>query len=132
MKTGLAGESRLGIKRHALLTELTDLLECVLVDHEIPAIVATVVANTVIDHIVDHWGGQVIAIPKDYLWRLAQLELQIYGQFTGSNYDDLAIRYKFTERGMRKLIARVKAKLARQRGTNQLDLLADGGAQQAD
>ena len=69
-------------------------------------------------------GGQVVSIPKDYVWRLSQKELLIYDQFTGSNYDELARSHGFTVRGMRKLIARVKDKIKRQhRDDRQADLL---------
>lgn len=104
-------QTRMAAKRNELLSDLVALAEEVLQEYDIPETVATITANALADRLADHWGGQNISFPKDFAWKLARLELEIYDAFNGRNYDELALRYRMTERGIRKLIARVRAKI---------------------
>lgn len=119
----MSDETRSGQKRNALLADLAEVATALFEENEIPSAVATITANALADRLSDYWGGQVIVFPRDYLWKLAKLELEIYDQFNGQNYDDLARKHGMTTRGVRKLIARVRTKLAKQRHGNQQDLL---------
>ncbi|MGA0610521.1 Mor transcription activator family protein [Caldimonas sp. KR1-144] len=106
-------------RRNELLTDLVDVALRVLRDHDIPEELASVASNAVADRLADHWGGQNITFPKDFFWRLAKVELAIYDDWAkGSTFPELAMNYKMSERGVRKLIARVRAKItdARQTG----------------
>lgn len=104
--------TRMSEKRHELLTDLADLAKRLFVENEIPDTTADVVANALADHLAGHWGGQNITFPKDFRWQLSKVELEIYDLFNGNNYDTLAKQYRMTERGIRKLINRTRAKLA--------------------
>lgn len=119
-------ESRAGQRRHALYQDVVDKVEQQLVDHDVNATVAAALAEAVADMLADTWGGQVIAFPKDVLRRLTAKELEIYDQFDGRNTADLARSYGYTQRGMEKLIARIRAKIASQAKANgpQNDLFA--------
>jgi len=100
-------------RRNELLTDLVDIARRVLRDHDIPEELASVASNAVADRLADHWGGQNITFPKDYFWRLAKVELSIYDDWAkGATPPELAMKYRMTERGVRKLIARVRAKIA--------------------
>ena len=116
-------ETRSSLKRNALLEDVIEVTAAQLKEHEIPPTVAALAAHALADRLSDYWGGQVIVFPRDYLFKLAKLELEIYGQFIGDNYDELARAHGMTVRGVRKLITRVRAKLAKQRPDNQPDLL---------
>ena len=99
-------------RRNELISDLVAVVERVLHDHEIPASVATVTASALADRVADHWGGQNISFPKDFRWKLAQLELSIYDEWSrGAQFGELGLKYRMTERGMRKLIARVRDRL---------------------
>jgi len=74
---------------------------------------ASVVANGLADHFALHWGGQVGSFPKDHRRELTRLEIEIYERFQGDNYDTLARQYDMTTSGIRKLIKRIQAKMAR-------------------
>ena len=63
------------------------------------------------DHLADYWGGQLINFPKDYRRRLAQRELEILDAFNGDNWGELARRFNISERGLRKLVGRVRERL---------------------
>lgn len=112
-----------GAKRNALLADLIELTTAHLEEHEVPPAVAAITASALADRLADYWGGQVIVIPRDHLYKLSKLELEIYGKFTGHNHDELARSYRMTTRGIYKMISRVRAKLAKQRNGNQGDLL---------
>lgn len=103
--------TRMSEKRHELLADLASLAERLFLEYEIPSAAANVVANALADHLADHWGGQNITFPKDFRWKLSKVELDIYDQFTGRNYDVLAKHHHMTERGVRKLIDRVRRRL---------------------
>lgn len=118
-------DSRMAEKRNEMLSDLVALAERVLQDHDIPQAVATITANSLADRLADHWGGQNISFPKDVRWKLAKLELEIYDRFNGRNYDELAQAYHMTERGIRKLIARVRAKIAHHHQAGLFDTPSD-------
>lgn len=51
-------------------------------------------------------------LPPKTCRELVRLELEIWSKFLGDNYDDLARQYDMTVSGMRKLITRIRTKLA--------------------
>ena len=116
-------KSRMAERRNELFEDLVLFVERHLIEYGEPAAKANVLANALADYISDHWGGQMLSIPKDHRRKLCLLEIEIYRQFTGDNYGELALKYGMGERGMRKLIARVKARLAKQSNEEQLQLL---------
>lgn len=106
-------ETRAMVRRHELLTDVVVTATKRLVDNGLSYAEAELMASDLADHFAQHWGGQVISFPKDYRRVLSQLELEIYGKFTGNNYDELARQYGLTMSGMRKLIGRTRARLAK-------------------
>lgn len=123
-------ESRMNKKRESLLSDVVDFVERCLVDNEIPAEVAATAASSLAGRLADYWGGQNFTFPKDYMWKLGQIELEIYDQVCSDNLAEVARKYKMSERGLRKLIARVRDRLRAQArlqqvDDEQLDLLAD-------
>ena len=114
-------ESRMNKKRESLLADLVDYVERCLVDHEIPAEVAATTATSLAARLAGYWGGQNFTFPKDYMWKLGQIELEIYDQVRGDNLDDVARRYNMSERGLRKLVARVRDRLRAQARLQEID-----------
>ncbi|MBB1601548.1 hypothetical protein A9977_16020 [Variovorax sp. UMC13] len=113
----------MGERRHELLADMVQLAERVLAEQEVPPAAAAVAVSALVDRLTSHWGGQNIYFPTDYQWRLARVELQIYDAFTGNNQVELARIHGMTESGVRRLIARVRAKLASFKSEQQLDML---------
>lgn len=60
------------------------------------------------DWLAKHWGGQLINIPKDYRYKLAQRDEEIYADFDGFNHAELAKKYGMTTRGIYKVLGRVR------------------------
>lgn len=96
--------------RHELLSDLAAHVAQVLLDHGIDESLADQAGTAAADHIADHWGGQLVNIPKDYRYRIAERDLQIWDEFRGNNHSELARRYGMTLRGVYKLISRVKSR----------------------
>lgn len=113
-------DSNMEKKRVSLLTDLADYVERCLLDHEIPAEVAATTASSLADRLTGYWGGQNFTFPKDYMWKLGQLELEIYDLVRGDNLDEIARQYNMSERGLRKLLARVRDRLRAQARQQQI------------
>ena len=50
-------------------------------------------ASAVTEHISEHWGGQLIYIPKASRFKLSAKYQEIFGKFNGHNHRDLALEY---------------------------------------
>lgn len=95
-------------KRHELLQFVADCVSKGLQSSGLKPDEAALLGNSVADQIADTFGGLTIAFPRDMARRLREREQQAYAAFNGNNYAELAQRFQMTERGMRKLIARVQ------------------------
>lgn len=101
-------------KRHALYLDLTTVMTAQLVEYGMQQAGAEAVANALADHIADYWGGQTITFPKEYQRHLSQRDVEIYQRYTQEAHDDLARELGITERGLYKLVARVRKRLRAQ------------------
>ena len=107
----MAYEPRSTVRRHELFADMVATAYKRLVENGLSHAEAELMAFDLADHFARHWGGQVVSFPKDYRRMLSQLEQEIYDQFKGYNYDELALKYDMTMSGMRKLIARTRKRL---------------------
>lgn len=103
-----AQKSNMEHQRHELLSEIERYTTHVLSDHSIDPDVAVQAGAAVADYLAEQWGGQLINIPKDYHWKLAKRDVEIYEAFTGHNYAELARTYNMTQRGIYKVISRAR------------------------
>ncbi|MBB2775050.1 UNVERIFIED_ORG: Mor family transcriptional regulator [Comamonas terrigena] len=90
-----------------------DLIQCVidhachaLQKHGVEAIPAAQIATAVADQIVDAFSGQVINFPAEYARKSRERDAQVYAEFNGENYAELATRYCMHERSVRRVIDR--------------------------
>lgn len=95
-------------QRHELLSDVADLVAVVLEDHGVDVALAEQCGAALADRLATHWGGQLINIPKDYRFNLANRDLLIYEEFTGNNHGELARKYGMTVRGIYKIIERAR------------------------
>ena len=108
--------------RSELLDDVTSHARNVLIDHGIVNDVADQCAVALAEFLAEHWGGQLINFPKNFLYKLAQRDMVIYEEFNGRNHSKLASKYKMSVRGIYKLIARVQKRIAAEK---QPDLFTD-------
>ena len=111
-------------RRNQFLADLMDVAKKHLQEY-VSAHEADMVAGSLTDHLADYWGGQLINIPKDYKWKLSQREAEIYAEFNGYNHAELAKKYDMGERGLRKLLARVKKRMEAAADKRSRDLFND-------
>lgn len=95
-------------RRLELIEDIVAHGEAVLKKHGIPVDQAHKAGVEIADRIIDSWGGQSITIPTDFARKCVERESLIFSKFDGKNYSDLSREFGYTERGMRKLLARAK------------------------
>lgn len=105
-------DGRMAERRHELFADLIALLERQLQENGVGATEASLISSDLADRLADHWGGQNITFPKEYRRKLSRIEVEIYDAFKGNNLAEVAQRFNISERGLRKLIARVKKRIA--------------------
>lgn len=119
------------LKRHELYAELLDVLERELLDLDTPSETAGLIAAFLVDYLRTYWRGQTIPFPMDEHYELTLKELEAWDMYNGDNIDQIARRIKMTPRGTRKLLARIGARIKKQRAAEaapgQLDLLGNHG-----
>lgn len=76
-----------------ILLEMAELVEAQLVKAEVPAPQAAAVAETLAEHMRERYGGQNIYLPKGEAARSRRRRAQMWAEFTGDNYRDLARKF---------------------------------------
>ena len=124
MATFVDRDSNMASRRNQFLADLMDVAKKHLQEH-VSGPAADMVASSLTDHLADYWGGQLINIPKDYHWKLSKRDAEIYSEFNGYNYAELAKKHDMHERSLRKLLDRVKKRMAAAADRRNKDLFND-------
>lgn len=111
-------------RRNELLTDVQAVAIASLTEHVSDA-AAEMIASALVDRLADHWGGQLINFPKDHHWKLSKRDLEVYNAYNGHNLGELAQRYNISERGLRKLLVRVRERIAKASKSANHDLFND-------
>jgi Mor family transcriptional regulator len=111
MATNNPNDGRMAERRHELYADLIALVTQQLGEYGVGDNEAQLIASELADRLASHWGGQNITFPKEYRRKLSTLEASIYQAWHGNNLSELAQAYNLTERGLRKLIARVTKRI---------------------
>ena len=78
----------------ALLVDIADnLVDLTMSRLGIPLEEAKAYSNAVAAYIADHWGGQLVYIPKDSAGKAMSRNAEIYSKFVGDNQAELAREY---------------------------------------
>ena len=101
-------ESPMEALRHELLSDVAEHTTLILKQHGIDIEIADQAGCSISNHLAEHWGGQVVSIPKDYLYKLSQRDQVIYEEFTGTNHSALSRKYDVSVRAIYKIITRVR------------------------
>lgn len=124
MSTYADRDSSMAVRRNEFLSDLLDVAKKHLAEH-VSESAADMVASSLTNHLADYWGGQLINIPKDYHWKLSRRDAEIYAEFNGYNYAELAKKHDMHERSLRKLLDRVKKRMAAAADRRTIDLFND-------
>lgn len=104
-------DGRMAERRHELYADLMDLAQRQMAEYGVSDNEAMLIASDLADRLADHWGGQNITFPKEYRRKLNRVEMEIFDAFNGHNLGEVAQTYDISERGLRKMIARVTKRI---------------------
>lgn len=102
--------TRMEMQRAEFFEDILVHSKAVLMDLGISEEISDQAGAHLVQFICDHWGGQYFTIPLDYFYKQAQRDWVIY-QFHRGNFSETARKFGMTERGVRKLIDRVRKRL---------------------
>jgi len=74
---------------------------------KLPHPVAAEMALSVAEHVRKNIGGVNVYIPRGHVYEATQREQQIYAEFKGDNYHQLARKWQLTEMRIRQIIEKV-------------------------
>ena len=113
--------STMEIARHELLQDVEAHVHALCKNYNLDAEVCEQISVSVADFLAEHYAGQVISFPKDFHYKIAQRDLDIFNSFTGNNWFQLVKRYNMTESGIRKVINRVRKRIVRHKQPDLFD-----------
>ena len=94
-------------RRHEILSDLATQAKVLAHDFNMQHDKAEQLGMALADYMATHWGGQLVCFPKDAKFRRHKRDIEMYHDFRGHNYSELATKYDMTERGVRKVIDRM-------------------------
>lgn len=108
-------QSKAALKRHEVLQGVEDHARGILADHGIAEDVADQVAVAIADHLAVDWGGQVVVIPTDYHYKIAQRDIYFCTKVYDGDIAALAKAAGMTQSGAYKMLSRYRRYLANAR-----------------
>ncbi|HBC5210044.1 TPA: hypothetical protein KEU09_003331 [Serratia marcescens] len=111
----------MSVKRSKLYIELSAHIKSFCESKSLTQEFSKELSDDIVDLIAVSFGGQNITFPADAQYYTDLRSIDIYNDFVDSfSYSELASKYGLTERGVRKVIERVKEKLKKDRKHNQI------------
>jgi Mor family transcriptional regulator len=93
--------------RRELLADVAAHAAEIAVAHGVSPEIAEMIGTAIADHLAEHWGGQVISIPRDYHYKLSDRHYQIYREFSGNNHMELVRKHNISLQWIYKLLNRI-------------------------
>jgi Mor family transcriptional regulator len=97
-------------RRAELLQDMVEQAKAFLLDHGIAEQLAEQAAAGLADYMAEHWGGQVISIPKDQAYKLVARDREVVEAARTMSIAALAARFGICERAIRRLLKRASAR----------------------
>lgn len=111
----------MSVKRHKLYIALSTHIKSFCESKNLSQEFSKELSDDIVDLIAVSFGGQNITFPADAAYYTDLRNIDIYNDFEKSlSYSEVAAKYGFTERGIRKAIERVKDKLKEDRKQNEV------------
>lgn len=104
----MSKDNRMALERHELLSDVAKQVSLILKEYNIAEADADEVGNAVTNHLSEHWGGQVIIIPKDHIYKITQRDLEIFDKVTHNNMHEVAKEYNLTINGLYRVLRRIR------------------------
>lgn len=109
--------SRMAMRRQELFDDIDKHISQLLRDMGIVSDIADQASTAVADFLAQHWEGQNMTIPKDFRYKVAMRDLEIYRSHYRSHKGDFfltARQWGMSDRGVRKVIGRVTRRIMAQ------------------
>lgn len=117
----MSNQGTMARRRHDLLLDVEQTAAATASELGLPADAAAHIGHAVADMLMERWAGQQITFPVNGYYGLSDRELAIVARRDqGARVFELAREFGMTERGVRKLLARVDA--GRARVSSQMDM----------
>lgn len=100
--------------RHELFEEIEESVTSLCKELKLSDDVCSKVGCSVSDLIANLFAGQVVYFPSQTEFRRKLRDVQIYKKFNGSNYQELAKEFGYSDSGIRRVISRVQKKARNQ------------------
>lgn len=111
----------MSVKRNKLYIELSTHIKSFCESKSLPQEFSKELSDDIVDLIAVSFGGQNITFPVNAQYYTDLRNIDIYNDFVDSfSYSELASKYGLTERGVRKIIERVKENLKEAGKQNQI------------
>lgn len=94
--------------RHEFLSDIVAHITQILTDNNIDKAMAQPIALDVVNHLANHWGGQNISFPKDFIYQVAERDLLIFQEANRDNIHDVARRYGISVNAVYRAINRIR------------------------
>jgi Mor family transcriptional regulator len=106
----------MAVKRSKFYTELAGHIRYFCESRNLPQEFNDKFTDDIVEFIAVAFGGQNITFPVDAAYYTGLRDIDIYNDFmVAGNYFEVAAKYGFTERGIRKVIDRIREQLKNNR-----------------
>lgn len=96
-----------------VLDDIRAHIESALLKNAIHNVSADEIAVNVFNGMAEHWGGQLIYFPKCITQKISRRNQQIWQDFTGTNYSELAKSYGLSLQRIYQIIGECRKKRAK-------------------
>lgn len=104
-------------RRSELLADAEDCIREALRARGVDQVAADAAGVAVVDMLANHWSGQQLTFPSNYLAQRAARDSDILARYESTGVVDLAREYGVSERAIRKAKERAEIRRARSRST---------------
>lgn len=92
-----------------LLRDMAGIVERQLLQGGVEAQLAAAIAMNVVEEVREHFGGQMLYMPKGELWQRRRVWQAMWADFNGRNHDELAKKFGMNVVGVYRVLAIMRA-----------------------
>lgn len=94
--------------RNELLTDVAKQVEIILAEFNLDPEQAEQAGLAVSNHLAEHWGGQYVTIPKDFLFKTSRRDLALFQELNRDNINELSKKYNISVNGIYRAVKRIR------------------------
>lgn len=98
-----------------LLQDLADQIGLKLVELGVNPEKAAEIGFASAEHVREHWGGQLLYLPKGMQYEFSRRDIEIFDKFNGRNHASLAREYNVSIMRIYQIVKAIRAELIKKR-----------------